>query len=496
MQKIHIYCLLVVFILLAGLPACEKFDENYSTNSSLKLSFSVDTLAFDTIFSEIGSTTRQFMIYNPHNKDLNIENIQLAGAGETGFRINVDGRRGNVFNNISIPAEDSLYIFVEVTINPQDKDQPFIIRDSVLFSYNGNHQYVLLEACGQDVYLYKNGGKITQDTTFTAQRPFLIYQDLTVAAGVTLRIEEGTTFYMHDKANIIVHGTLLAEGTSERPVVIRGDRMDYVIPSLPYDHSPSQWGGVVFHPESYGNILNHTYIRNGHTGIDCLPATADERKLNIHNSRITNMGGNLLKAINCDIEVINSELSNARDTLVALKGGKANFIHCTLANYMSVASRRDTTFTLHLSNRLTDGSSASFVSRFDNCLIDGNRNAGKSFEEMGGEIMFDINKNETFTYHFNHCVLKSQVENDPNYTNVILGPAKGSTDLYVKTGGKVNEYVYDFRILDKTADVVGNADPEVSALYPVDRYGINRTESSYGPTIGAYQYIELEEETK
>ncbi|MDH6389282.1 hypothetical protein M2480_000240 [Parabacteroides sp. PFB2-12] len=496
MQKLPIYSLLALFLLMVALPACEEFDENYSTNPNLKLRFSVDTLAFDTIFTETGSTTRQFMIYNRNKEALNIEHIRLAGAERSGFRINVDGRKGSEFNDIDISSGDSLYVFVEVTIRPQDQDQPFVMQDSVLFSYNGNNEFVLLHAYGQDVYLYKNGGEITTDTTFTATRPFLIYGDLVVAPGATLRIEEGATFYMHDKANIIVHGSLLAEGSEELPITIRGDRTDYIIPSLPYDHSPAQWGGIRFMPESYGNKLDYVYIRNGNSGLDCLPATPDERKISITNSRISNMGGNLLKAVNCDIEVINTELSNARDTLVAIRGGKADFIHCTLANYMSVAGRRDTTFTLYLSNNLSKEQTAPLTVRFDNSLIDGNRNAGKSHTEMGGEIFFDRNENETFAYHFNHCLIKTAIEEDPNYTNVLTIPAStgSSYTLFFKTGSKKNEYSYDFRIAKNDVVAVRNADPEVAARYPIDRYGVSRTEGAFAPTIGAYEFIHLEEE--
>lgn len=249
-------------------------------------------------------------------------------------------------------------------------------------------------------------------------------------------------------------------------------------------------------PESFGNKLDYVYIRNGNGGIDCLPATPDERKISITNSRISNMGGNLLKAVNCDIEVINTELSNARDTLVAIRGGKADFIHCTLANYMSVAGRRDTTFTLYLSNNLLKEQTAPLTVRFDNSLIDGNRNAGKSHTEMGGELFFDRNENETFAYHFNHCLIKTAVEEDPNYTNVLTIPAStgSSYTLFFKTGSKKNEYSYDFRIAKNDVAAVRNADPEVAARYPIDRYGVSRTEGAFAPTIGAYEFIHLEEE--
>ena len=111
--------------LLTGLAllSCDGLDENYSSNPNLRLSFSVDTLSFDTVFTQIGSATKQFMIYNTNSEPLLIEEIMLAGSNETGFRMNVDGRKGDLFQNVRIPGRDSLYVFVEITVNPRDDNQ-------------------------------------------------------------------------------------------------------------------------------------------------------------------------------------------------------------------------------------------------------------------------------------------------------------------------------------------------------------------------------------
>ena len=64
MKRLTITLFILATLLLNMLPACDGLDDHYSTNPTYRLSFSTDTLAFDTIFSTIGSTTRQFMIYN------------------------------------------------------------------------------------------------------------------------------------------------------------------------------------------------------------------------------------------------------------------------------------------------------------------------------------------------------------------------------------------------------------------------------------------------
>ena len=191
MKRLTITLFILATLLLNMLPACDGLDDHYSTNPTYRLSFSTDTLAFDTIFSTIGSTTRQFMIYNKNSEPLSIESIMLASGEATGFRMNVDGRKGSSFNNVGILANDSMYVFVEVTVDPNGGNQPLLIQDSVLFTVNGIRQSVLLEAYGQDVNLYKGGVTITKDSILTANRPYLIYDSLVIAKGVSLNIEKG-----------------------------------------------------------------------------------------------------------------------------------------------------------------------------------------------------------------------------------------------------------------------------------------------------------------
>ena len=63
---------------------CQK--EKYFTGTSVKLEFSVDTLFFDTVFTTIGTITREFKVYNSSNHDILISSIQIDGSDQTGFR--------------------------------------------------------------------------------------------------------------------------------------------------------------------------------------------------------------------------------------------------------------------------------------------------------------------------------------------------------------------------------------------------------------------------
>ena len=507
MKRITAPLLIICTLLLNLLAGCDGLDENYSTNPNHRLSFSTDTLSFDTVFTTIGSATKQFMVYNKNSEPLNIERIIQASPATSGFRINVDGRKGDNFDNIRIAAKDSMYIFVEVTVNPNGKDQPLLILDSIVFTYNSVKQTVLLEACGQDVKLIKGGQTLSEDTKLTAERPYLIYDSLMIDKGVTVNIEEGTTFYMHDKAKIIVDGTIVANGTMDKPIVFRGDRLDFILNDvLPYDRTPGQWEGIVFNSESFDNVFNNVIVKNGNNGITCKASDPEKSKLKISNSQITNMDGSGLRAVNCNIEAANSEFTNATADVMVLAGGKYNFTHCTIVNYMSLKSRHslsqdgESSQTLRILDnfKVNDiGPYPLLEANFDNCIIDGSYKASNNLKEGELQIVSDekyILRSSSSNYLFNHCVIKLQKISNDNFKNVIFITENDENKMeYRMTGGEKNKYMYDFRPDKETTPGVGKADLFVSQKYPVDRNGVNRLTNN-GPDIGAYEFVPKEEE--
>lgn len=478
--------LLLLFSIVFNLLSCDGLDENYSTNPNHRLSFSVDTLSFDTVFTTIGSATKEFMVYNRNSEPLLIGEVMLANGEESGFRINVDGRKGDYFQDLRIAANDSMYVFVEVTVDPNGANQPLLIADSILFTTNGVRQSVRLEAYGQNVNLFRDGLVITQDSLLTAERPYLIYDSLVIAPEATLRIEPGTIFYMHDAANMVVHGTLLAEGTREQPIVIRGDRLDFILNDvLPYDRTPSQWGGIFFSGESYENRMDNVIVRNGETGLTFEQSSPDALKLQLNNSQVTNMGGNLFSAFNCHIEITNTQLTNAGGGVVILSGGNYRFIHCTLANYMTL--QRRTTPCLTMSNN-NNAVTYPLTATFDNCIIDGSFSAGSN--PLEGELNLFVDNTVTFDYRFNHCVIKSVGEQSDRFNSVLFTETSPS---YRLTGGEANQYRFDFRPDSATTLGVGQADIDIAQQYPTDRYGVNRLTDN-APDIGAYEFVPDETE--
>jgi hypothetical protein len=487
---------------MTGLLACNELDDGYATNPSRRLGFSADTLSFDTVFVTIGSVTRHLMVYNTNKEALNIESVRLLNATSQGFRLNVDGRKGESFSNIRIAGKDSLYVFVEVTVDPTGENQPLLMEDLLEFTVNGVKQTVVLQAYGQDVHLFKRGFVITRDTLWPADKPYLIYDSLVIEAGSTLSLEPGAVLCMHDKAKWVVNGTLIPAGTLDKPVVFRGDRLDKLLTDLPYDRIPNQWDGIYFGAESFGNVMDYVIVRNGQKGLWLAASAPDSLKLRLSCSQLTNMGESVLTAVNCRIEAVNTEFSNASRSVVSLTGGIYHFIHCTLANhYIKIAfSNRKGEPTLSLSNYTSDnqGVKSSFPlqqARFDNCIIDGNFPPGN--KPLQGEIGLDSLEEVAFGFFFNHCAVKTRETEDPAFASVEF-IRDDYAPQYKSLGDLTNGYLFDFRLdiaKDKDGNpegkqvAIGKADPAIAAQYPLDRLGIDRVASDDGPDMGAYEYV-------
>ena len=245
-RKIHHILLFIIIALVVQMliPSC--IDESISADTSLKLEFSADTLQFDTVFTTIGSSTSQIKVYNQNKKNLKISAIGLGMGANSPYRINVDGStsKNNQFTDIELRAGDSLFVFVEVTIDPLKTNAPVFVKDSIVFLTNSNHQDVKLLAYGQDMEILSNR-TIRNDTTLTGEKPYLVYGDLVVDTAKTLTLNPGCRLYFHNQASLVVYGNLIANGIRELPVLIRGDRTDRIFTDIPYNYVSNQWGGVL-----------------------------------------------------------------------------------------------------------------------------------------------------------------------------------------------------------------------------------------------------------
>lgn len=486
---------LTILVLVAFLSCKDNYD-NFSTSPNDRLAFSVDTLSFDTLFSTIGSTTERFMIYNHHNQPLLISSVGFL-HGDRGFRINIPPSNrddnGN-FINVRINPQDSLYVFVEATLSPNSANTPQMQEDAIVFTTNGVQQQVIVQAYGRDVVILRN--KIFDESiTLPNDKPYLVFDSLVVNEGVTLTVQEGTTFFMTNKSGIIVRGNIKAQGTPQQPIVFRGHRTDYLFTDVPYDRLPGQWGEIWFAASSYDNEFEYVRIRNGMSAMVFEASNPDILKLKLKNSVLTNVNGDLLSAENCNIEIENSELSNAAGALLYLRGGKYNFTHCTFANYLAAIDNiRPSGQTVIIYNYTDeDGSKVPLPvveANFSNVIIYGNNTTAGEYSINTDSI---TNPDTPMNYMFQNCLLlkKGGEDNDINIRNCIFN----EDPKFLKSTGlnaDKNEYdfIYDFR-LDSISPARGKADISISQQLPYDMNGVYRL-GDEGPDIGAYQWIKTE----
>ncbi|MEZ4738173.1 MAG: hypothetical protein R2818_02190 [Flavobacteriales bacterium] len=147
--------LFVAFVALV-LSACRK-DEKFSDASGLSLDFSTDTVLFDTIFTTVPfSVTKRFTVHNRNAQAVRV-NVALEGGTPSPYRINVDGASGTTFSDVEIRGGDSIFVFVEASLDQNNTNNPFVIEDHILFNTNGTQQSVLLVAWGQDAHFFMPG---------------------------------------------------------------------------------------------------------------------------------------------------------------------------------------------------------------------------------------------------------------------------------------------------------------------------------------------------
>ena len=120
-------------------------ERNYIEDKGARLEFTLDTLFFDTVFTTIGTVTESFRVKNPHNQFIRIDEINLAGGASSVFRINVDGEPGSHFSGVELAPNDSLFVFVEATLDPNGSGDILRIQDSVVFLSNGNIQVIIVD---------------------------------------------------------------------------------------------------------------------------------------------------------------------------------------------------------------------------------------------------------------------------------------------------------------------------------------------------------------
>lgn len=483
MYRYKIFRLFLLSLLgLFVLHAC--VDDKISSDPSLRLTFSVDTVTFDTIFTTIGSATQIIKIYNPNNQHINISTLQLGQAEMSPYRINVDGMvsRSNQFSNIEIRAKDSLYVFVEVTIDPQRENSPVFVKDSIELNVNTNKQSIKLIAFGQNMVLLKNK-TIYNDTLLTAQKPYVIVGDLKVDTAKTLTLEPGTKLYFNDKASLLVYGNLIAEGTADRPIVMRGDRTDQIFTDIPYNFISNQWGGVfLLNPEGH-HRLDFVRMNSGYIGLYFANQNRTHKPtLTILNSKIHNFLKYGLVVQNGDITVANTEISNTGSYAVYLNGGVHRFYHSTIANYFNNTNMAylqpsqkegDVSVAIMELNRIVPMRTV-----FENCIV-----TGTNRTEMDILTRFD----KKYHGEFSTSYIKKENPDTPSihYQNITW--ANVNDTVFKNTYFNLQEKKYYNFELDSVSPARDIGNIEIAKKYPKDLNGNDRLRDGK-PDAGAYEW--------
>jgi len=320
--------------IIAAIISCDDPAEDISNNSSLKLSYSQDTVKFDTILSSVRSITQWFKIYNRNKNALEIDDISLSLGNNSDYNIFVNGQEGKSFQNKTVYGKDSMLILVTVFVNPMDEDLAYLVKDQVNVSYNGNQDNVKLVTWGQDA-IFLNNETITCNTTWKKGKPYVLDDTVVIAKDCSLTIEAGTRVYIDNNSALEVNGTLIIEGTAKDKVEIRNTRFDEA-----FKEAPGQWNAIFFTESSIGNTIDHAEIRNGSVGLN-LETTADPNfELSISNTSIGHMSIAGIRSFGADIEMLNVEVFRCQSELLGIfEGGMVRIDHCTFSNEPSNFSR-------------------------------------------------------------------------------------------------------------------------------------------------------------
>ena len=433
---------LLTFCFLIFWSSCRNDFDFRVIEGSLR--FSKDTVYLDTVFSNIGSSTYTLKVYNTSTANILIPKIKLQNGPNSNYRLNVDGMTGDVplsgneFTNVELLAKDSMYIFIETTIDILDlvsNQTQFLYTDAIEFGQSDLQKVELITLVKDAVFIYPQqiinsdgsteietlsfdvDGDGTAEATslqgrfleaaelnFTNEKPYVIYGYAAVPEGEILTIDPGARLHFHANSGLLltnnaaIHANGLPSTDSdllENEIIFEGDRLE---PG--FSEIPGQWGTLWLYNGSTDHQFNHCTIKNSTVGIISDGNQNDPSKLLITNTQIYNSSnfGVLGRATNIKAEnlVVNK---SGQSSFAASFGGHYDIVHSTLANYWTNSFRQ---FPALLINNFTIDEDQNAVpndlnsANFTNCIIYGNDNP---------ELLLDNVSGAEFNFKFKNCLL-------------------------------------------------------------------------------------------
>ena len=456
------------FWILLFAVSCNRDEISFDTPTQA-LRFSTDTVFCDTVYNQVRSETYAVKVYNDEDKDIMIPKISLKSGAGSLYKINVDGKSGFEFTNVALRKKDSMYIFVEIA--PLANGPESVAEDEILFQSPAANQHVTLFSVVQDAEFFVetpgNPNVINGNVTWNNTKAKIIYGDLTLAAGSTLNINQGTKVYFFKNSGMKVSGgaALNINGDLGNEVIIRGDRSD-----PKYDTIPKNWNSIDF---AAGSQLNMNYARlfGGTIGLKMNQTSAV-----ITNSIIHTFQESGIFAVNSIITAKNLVMNNCGNADITIqKGGNYDFAHCTLANYWSgINAGNVLSATNKFINENGQTENGPLNLAIKNSILYNNKQNAVEFLPISGQTFTYLLQNNLlkysdaatagFNFDGNPLVVSSLKNMDPVFTEFNIA----AMNLKVQ--------------LDSPAKNKGNL--SVAAANPLDIYKISRTVS---PTLGAYQ---------
>ena len=491
--------LIITGIILSFCSCRSDFETVASTGD---LTFSKDTVYLDTVFTNLSSSTYALKVYNHSKNDINIPIVKFKNGLNSKYRMTVDGAQGNqgkMFENVTLLAKDSLYIFIETTVESDPiTPKEFLYTDQIEFDSGVNLQKVELVTLVQDAillypnrnadgtketlpigdekiegfYLDKNDPIHGNELLFNNKKAYVIYGYAAVPEGETVTFDPGARVYFHANSGLIVsknasiriNGTISTTDKLENEVIFGSDRQQ---PDFAY--IPGQWGTIWLQEGSTNNKIQNLTLENATVGL--LVEGNDGTTVSIKNTQIYNCTHYGIQAKNAIIEGENIVINyTGQASLGCTYGGNYKFTNCTFNNNWSSPEQVAVLISNYISGAIPEVKDLTGAT-FNNCIIYGS---------YSNEMLLAKKAEAAFVYQFNNCIIKSNKTKDPDY-QFDTDPVHYNAIILNKDPKFFNPNINNFNIDDTSAAFAkGNS----AYLIPYDIVGNLRT---LPPDLGAYQ---------
>ena len=350
------------------------------------------------------------------------------------------------------------------------------MTDNLIFVLdNGREERLQLETYVWNANIIRHLS-VKNDTTISTTKPTVIYGGIDIVEGSTLTIAAGTTLYFHGDAGINVNGRLICNGTADKNVVLRGDRLDKLFDNLPYDRVSGQWKGIKITSSSYGNVMNYTDVHSAFDGIKIDSSNVATEKLFLNSCRIHNNLGYGLYVNHSKVRIQNTEITNSEADCLYLKDGDVDILASTIAQFYPFNARRG--YAVNLLYRKANP----LTFKCDNCIITG-------FSDDVFNISADDKDSNLNNITISNTLLRTPTIDKPRgmvLNNIMYEDVKDTISYGEKNFKAIDlkTMFFDFRLKEK-AKARNNA--FATTLPSNDRRGESRVGH---PDLGAFIYKE------